>query len=265
MRRTELDVPTPDGVADAYLVRPDGDGPFPGVLLYPDAFGLRPRVAEMAGRIADRGYVVLVPNLLHRGGRCPQVDLSALSDPDRREEVFGTVMPLVGALDDAAITADAGAYLDTLADQDGVAPGPVVIVGYCMGGTNALRTAEAHPDRVAGVASFHGGRIVTDQPDSPHLRVGRVTGELYFAHADNDHSMTAEQITTLEQALEAAGVRHRSEVYEGAGHGFTMADTAAYDEAAEQRHWTSLFAFLDRVLPARPRPVRDPSPSGRPS
>src|SRR3712207_5171621 len=191
VRTARLDVPTPDGVADAYLVRPDGDGPFPGVLFYPDAFGLRPRIEEMAERIAARGYVVLAPNLLYRGGRSPQFDLAELSDPERRGAVFGKVMPFVGALDDAAISADAGAYLDFFEARDGVAPGPVVVVGYCMGGMNALRTAEAYPDRVAGVASFHGGRMVTDRPDSPHLRVGRVTGELYFAHADNDRSMTA--------------------------------------------------------------------------
>jgi carboxymethylenebutenolidase len=250
MRRTKVDVPTADGVADAYLTRPDGDGPFPGVLVYQDAFGLRPRLTEMADRIAARGYAVLVPNLLYRGGRAPQVDLSGLRDPQRRAEVVGQIMPLVGALDDASITRDARAYLDFLAAQDGVAPGPVVIVGYCMGGTNALRTIEAYPDRVAGVASFHAGRIVTDRPDSPHLRVGEVTGKLYFAHADNDRSMTAEQIKTLEAALDAAGVRYRSEVYEGAGHGFTMADTAAHDEAGEQRHWVKLFEFLDRTLPA---------------
>jgi carboxymethylenebutenolidase len=253
MVEISVDITTGDGVADGFLVRPDGDEPFPGVLIFMDAFGLRPRLREMAGRIAERGYAVLVPNLLYRGGRAPQADLAGLDDPDRRAEVVGRVMPLVHALDVASITRDAGSYLDFLAGQDGVAPGRVAIVGYCMGGMNALRTIEAYPDRVAGVASFHGGRIVTDRPDSPHLRVGEVTGELYFAHADNDHSMTADQIRTLEAALDKAGVRYRSEVYEGAGHGFTMADTAAYREAGEKRHWASLFAFLDRVLPAGSR------------
>jgi len=202
----------------------------------------------MAGRIADRGYAVLVPNLLYRGGRSPQIDLSALADPERRGEAFGTVMPLVQALDDAAITRDAGAYLDFFAAQDGVAPGPVVIVGYCMGGMNALRAIEAHPDRIAALASFHAGRVVSDQPDSPHLAVGKVTGELYFAHADNDQSMTPEQIRTLEAALDEAGVKHTSEVYAGAPHGFTMSDTSMYDREAEQRHWKNLFALLERNL-----------------
>jgi carboxymethylenebutenolidase len=271
MRKTMVDVPTRDGVADAYLVRPDGVGPAPGVLVYQDAFGLRPRLTEMADRIAARGYVVLVPNLLYRGGRAPQFDLSDLADPDRRGGVIGEIMPLVRALTTDLIVSDAGSYLDFLAAQDGVAPGAVplpapgppdgaenqgpavALVGYCMGGMNAIRTAEAYPDRIAAVGSFHAGRLVTDQPDSPHLRVGEITAELYLAHADNDGSMTPENIETLEAALDRAGVRYTSELYEGTRHGFTMADTAAYSEAGEKRHWTNLFALLDRALPAHPR------------
>jgi carboxymethylenebutenolidase len=250
MRTTTVDIPTRDGVADAYLVRPDGAGPYPGVLMFQDAFGLRPRLFEMAGRIAGRGYAVLAPNLLYRGGRAPQVDLDGLTDPERRREAIGKVMPLVHGLDTGMVVSDAQSYLDFFAAQGGVAAGPVVIVGYCMGGMNALRVIEAYPDRVAGIASFHGGRIVTDRPDSPHRKVGAITGEVYFAHADNDHSMTAEQISALEAALDEAGVRYRSELYEGAQHGFTMTDTSAYHQEAEKRHWTELFAFLDRVLPA---------------
>jgi carboxymethylenebutenolidase len=249
MHRTMVDVPTQDGVADAYLVRPDGQGPHPGVLMFQDAFGLRPRLEEMADRVAERGYAVLVPNLLYRGGRAPQFDLSGLADPERRGKVFEKIFPTIQALDAAAITRDTKAYLDFFHAQVGVDPEPVVVVGYCMGGTNALRAIEAYPDRIKAVASFHGGRLATDKPDSPHLRVGAITGEAYFAHADNDRSMTPEQIKQLEAALDAAGVRYRSEVYEGAPHGFTMADTAAYNEAAERRHWVNLFELLDRVSP----------------
>ncbi|MFF5173363.1 dienelactone hydrolase family protein [Micromonospora sp. NPDC000089] len=248
MQTTTVDVPTRDGVADAYLVRPDGDGPFPAVLFFMDAFGLRPRLAEMAERIAERGYVVLVPNLFHRAGRAPLVDLSGLADPERRGEIFAQVMPMVGALTPEVVAADAGAYLDYLAGRDDVAPGPVAMTGYCMGGTNALRAMEAHPDRIAAVASFHAGRLVTDAPDSPHLGVDRVTGELYLGHADEDGSNTPEQIAALEKALDAAGVRYRSELYSGAHHGFTMADTAAYDEPATERHWAALFDLLERTF-----------------
>jgi carboxymethylenebutenolidase len=166
--------------------------------------------------------------------------------------VIGKIMPQVMALTNDLIVSDARSYLDFLGTADFVAPGPVVLVGYCMGGMNAIRTAEAYPDRVAGVGSFHAGRVVTDRPDSPHLSVGAITGELYLAHADNDRSMTLDNIKTLEAALDRAGVRYTSELYEGTQHGFTMADTAAYSETGEQRHWINLFALLDRVLPGTP-------------
>ncbi|MFJ6198126.1 dienelactone hydrolase family protein [Micromonospora sp. NPDC092111] len=248
MGTTSVDIPTSDGVADACLVRPDGDGPFPAVLLYMDAFGPRPRLVEMAERIAERGHLVLMPNLFYRAGRAPLFDLAGLADPQRRSAAFAQIRPLVEALTPEVVARDAGAYLDFLAAQDDVASGPVAITGYCMGGTTALRAIEAYPDRIAAVASFHAGRVVTDAPDSPHRGVGAITGELYFGHADQDESMTAAQIAALEQALDAAGVTYRSELYAGARHGFTMADTAAYDERATERHWAALFDLLDRTF-----------------
>ncbi|MEU5911372.1 dienelactone hydrolase family protein [Micromonospora sp. NPDC047527] len=249
MQTTTVDIPTSDGVADACLTRPDGDGPFPAVLLFMDAFGPRPRLVEMAERIAARGYLVLTPHLLYRAGRAPLADLSRLGDPAQRGAIIEKVMPLIRALTADVINRDTAAYLDFLAARDDVRPGPVAITGYCMGGTNALLAIEAHPDRIAAAASFHGGRIVTDAPDSPHLGVGSITGEVYFGHAEADQSMTPEQIATLEKALDAAGVRYGSEVYAGAHHGYTMADTPAYDEQATERHWVALFDLLDRNLP----------------
>jgi carboxymethylenebutenolidase len=251
MDKRMVDVATEDGVADTYFVRPDGAGPWPGVLVFQDAFGLRPRLYEMVDRIAQRGYAVLAPNLLYRAGRAPLFDLDGLRDPDQRGKIFGQIFPLVRQLTLDAITRDSKAYLDFFAAQEGVAPGPVAIVGYCMGAMNALRAMEAYPDRIVALGGFHPGGIVTDAPDSPHKAVGRITGEVYFAYADNDRSMTPENIETLEAALDTAGVTYRSEVYEGAPHGFTMADTASYNEAAEKRHWENLFALLDRALPRR--------------
>jgi carboxymethylenebutenolidase len=237
-----VEIKTADGFADAQLIKPDGDGPFPGVLMFMDAFGPRPRLIEMAERIAERGYAVLVPNLFYRSARPPLVDPSDLSDPDKRGAAFAKLGPMMQELTPERIAEDTTAYLDALG-----APGPVVIVGYCMGGRNGLIAMEAHPDRVAGLASFHAGRVVTDAPDSPHLGVGRITGEVYFGHADKDPSMTREDIATLEAALTAAGVTYTSELYEGSPHGFTMADTAMYHEPGERRHWTNLFALLERV------------------
>ena len=251
MDKKMVDVATEDGVADAYFVRPDGPGPWPGVLVFQDAFGLRPRLFEMVDRIAQRGYAVLAPNLLYRAGRAPLFDLDGLQDPDERGKIFDQIFPTIMQLTPDRITRDSKAYLDFFAAQEGVAAGPVAIVGYCMGATNALRAIEAYPDRITALGSFHAGRVVTDAPDSPHKAVGKITGEVYFAHADNDGSMTAENIETLEAALDTAGVTYRSELYEGAPHGFTMADTASYNEAGEKRHWENLFALLDRALPTR--------------
>ncbi|MFC7278225.1 dienelactone hydrolase family protein [Paractinoplanes rhizophilus] len=249
MQTTTVQVPTADGTAEAYLVRPDGDGPFPGVLMFMDAFGLRPRLAEMAERIAERGYAVLVPNLFYRSASGPLVTAEELTDPEKRGAAFARLVPMMQRLTPARVAADTGSYLDFFAAQPGVAAGPVVAVGYCMGGRNALRAIEAHPDRIKALASFHAGGVVSDDPDSPHLAVGSITGEVYFAHADHDRSNTPEQIKTLEAALEDAGVTYTSELYEGAPHGFTMSDTAAYDAGAEERHWVNLFAVLHRNLP----------------
>jgi carboxymethylenebutenolidase len=252
MPTSTVDVKTPGGVADAYLSRPDGDGPHPAVLLMMDAFGLRPRIAEMAERIAEQGYVVLAPNLFHRAGRTPVVALPDMSDPDQRARFMAAVRPLMGALDPERAASDGGAYLDHLAT---VAPGPVAITGYCMGGRFGWRVAAAHPDRVAALGAFHAGGLVTDAPDSPHLSAGEIAAELYLGFADQDRSMTAEQIAVLERALDDAGVRYRSETYEGASHGYTMSDTAAYDEAAAERHFAELFALLERTVSDEFRPT----------
>ncbi|QLH26020.1 dienelactone hydrolase family protein [Streptomyces sp. Rer75] len=245
---TSLDVPTPDGVADAYLAHPDDGNPHPGVLLYPDAFGPRASVEEAAKRLAGHGYTVLVPNVLYRAGRAPVVDLPEFIDPSQRSDLFDQLGPLMKAHTPELATRDAGAYLAWLAASPLVTNGPVGSVGYCMGGVLAVRTAAAHPERVAAAASFHGGHLVTDAPDSPHRLVDRVSAELYFGHADQDPSIPADQIAVLEQALDAAGVRYRSEVYEGAHHGFTQVDTAMYDASAEDRHWRELLALFERTL-----------------
>jgi carboxymethylenebutenolidase len=248
MSTTTVDVATPDGTADALLVTPDGDGPHPAVLLYMDAFGVRPRLQQMAERIAAQGYVVLVPNVFHRAGRAPVVDLEDLMKPENRPSMMATLGPLMQALTPERAVADAGAYLDFLAAHPAVADGPVGTTGYCMGGALSLRTAAAYPGRVAAAASFHGGNLATEAPDSPHLGAATTTAEVYVAHADADGSAPPEQQERLEAALTDAGVLHRTELYEGTTHGFTMADTAAYSAEAEERHWTELLALCARNL-----------------
>ena len=245
LRSSTVDIETPDGVADAYLTRPDDDERHPGVLFIMDAYGVRPRIEEMADRIAERGYAVLAPNVFYRAGRSPVLPFPDMSDESARADFFKSVGPLMGALTPERLAADGGAYLDELGR---VADGPVAITGYCMGARVGLRIAAAHPDRVAALAGFHGGGLATDDPDSPHRSVGALRGEVYFGHADHDRSNSAEQIATLDAALEDAGVTHRSEVYAGAAHGYTMSDTPAYDEQAAERHFAALFDLLERKL-----------------
>ncbi|MEU6366958.1 dienelactone hydrolase family protein [Streptomyces sp. NPDC046931] len=247
-RGTSVDIPTQDGTADAYLAHPDDQNPHPAVLLYMDAFGLRPQLKAMADRLARNGYTVLVPNVFYRHGRAPLVELPELIDTSERPDLFRQIMPFMQALTPEAAERDAEACLRWLADCPQAAEGPVGVTGYCMGARLALRTAGTHPERVAAVAGFHGGRLATDSPDSPHLVAGRVTAEAYFGHADQDPSLPPEQIERLEKALTEAGVRHRCEVYPGAHHGFAQADTSDYDAEATERHWTELLALLDRAL-----------------
>ena len=245
MESSTVEIAMPEGVAGAYLSRPD-DGSHPGVLFIMDAFGLRPTIEEMVDRIAAEGYVVLAPNVFYRAGRSPVLPLPDLTDPEERGRFFQSLRPVMEELTPERIAADGAAYLDYL--QGAAASGPVGITGYCMGARIGWRIAAAHPDRVAALAGFHAGGLVSDAPDSPHRSAGDLKAELYFGFADNDRNMTLEQIGELERTLEEAGARYRSEVYEGAAHGYTMADTAAYDETARERHFRELRALLERAL-----------------
>jgi carboxymethylenebutenolidase len=241
-----IDIQTSEGVANAYLSHPEDGQDHPGVLLLMDAFGLRPRIEQMADRIAAQGYVVLAPNVFYRAGRKP-VDTDGIHDPERRGEVFQKIMPLMRELIPERIAADGDAYLRRLEE---VARGPMVLTGYCMGGRLGWRIAAAHPDRVAALGAFHTAGLVTEGQDSPHRSADRLQAELYFGFADEDPNATPEQIATLEHALDDAGVTYRSEVYEGAAHGYTMSDTPAYDEAAAERHFRELFGLLERTVAA---------------
>jgi carboxymethylenebutenolidase len=245
---TAVDIPTEGGIADAYLAHPADGGPYPAVLLYMDAFGLRPQLRSMADRLAGAGYTVLVPNVFYRHGRAPVVDLPEIIDPGARPEIFERIGPIMQSLTPELAMRDAGAYLRGLTDFPVAADGPVALTGYCLGARLALFTAGTYPDRVAAAAGFHGGRLATEAPDSPHLVAGNVTAELYFGHADQDPSLPVEQRERLEAALTAAGVRHTCEVYAGAHNGFTQADTAAYDREADERHWAALLDLLKRTF-----------------
>lgn len=240
-----IELPTSAGPAEAYLTRPD-DGPHPGVLLYVDALGLRPRIEAMADRIASWGYVVLVPNVFHRDGRA--VDLapsSDLTDPAERRAFFNRAMGRVRSLTPDLSDPDTRVWVEALLER---ATAPIGVTGYCMGARLAVRTAGRHPDVVRAVGAFHGGGLATDDPDSPHLLIPAAHADFVFGHADRDGSMPSEAVERLGRTLEAAGLPHTNEVYAGAAHGFTMADSAPYDEAAAERHFAELEALFARTL-----------------
>ena len=248
LRTSTVEIRTADGTADAFLAAPDDNSHHPGVLFYMDAFGPRPRLEEMAARIAGEGYVVLVPHVFYRHGPAPLVDTSDLMDPTARGAKFEVIMPMIKALTPDKAMADADAYVEYLRGHDQVADGPSGTTGYCMGGALALRTAAHRPDDVAAAAAFHPARLATDAPDSPHLLADRIRAEVYVAAADQDQGLPPEQQQRLDDALTEAGVTHVCEQYDGAAHGFTMADTAAYNEAATERHWQALLPLLARTL-----------------
>lgn len=241
-----LHIPTPDGQADAFAVHPDDGSQHPGVLLYMDAFGLRPVLEEMADELARHGYFVLVPNVYYRHAPSPVLDLPEHIGEDVRSGIIGRLMPLIEAHTPERVLRDADAYLRFLTSLPEVSDGPVGTIGYCMGAVLAMRTAAAHPDQVAACAGFHPGPLVTDAPDSPHRQLSSLTAEVHIGLAEQD--MTPEARAELEQALDAAGVGYTTEVYPDTVHGFTMSDTDAFDPTGHQRHWDRLLPLLDRNL-----------------
>jgi carboxymethylenebutenolidase len=217
------------------------------VLLYIDAFGVRPRIAEMADRIAGWGYTVLAPNVFHREGSVAEVAPGAdLRQPGEREKFFGVAGPRIARLTPDLVRRDAPAYLAALREH--AERSEVGVVGYCMGARLAVRTA-ATDAGVVSVAGFHGGGLaIADDPASPHLLLPQTHAEYVFGHADQDRSMDADAVTRLGAALSDAGLTATNEVYEGAPHGYSMSDTSAYHEEATERSFAELHALLDRTL-----------------
>ncbi|RYZ42999.1 MAG: dienelactone hydrolase family protein [Myxococcaceae bacterium] len=244
----DVDIKTADGVLDAKLFQPEGPGPWPAVIFITDAMGVRPATQSMAQRIADAGHVVLLPNVFYRDAHASKLELKgSFQDPEFLKRIYA----LIGSLTPERQKADAGAQLDFLARHPSVQPGSKVgVTGYCFGGGVAVRMAANFPDRIGAVASSHGGRLATDSPDSPHRLVGQVKAELYFGHADNDNSMPAEAIQTLEAALKAAGVKYVSELYPGAHHGYAVDDSPVYQAQAAQTHWRRILELFGRTLRA---------------
>ena len=238
----DIDVTTPDGVADCYFVHPTS-GAHPGVLIWPDAFGLRPAKKQMGRRLAESGYSVLVVNQYYRTQRAPIVnttDFAAARD---------TLMPLMGSLNAGTQTRDARAFVSFLDTQPAVDRNRKMgTMGYCMGGPFTMRTAAAVPDRIGAAASFHGGGLVTDRADSPHLLVPEMKAHYLFAIAENDDNNQPEAKDVLRDAFSQAGLRAEIEVYAGAMHGWCPPDSTVYHEAQAERAWSRLLALFENAL-----------------
>ena len=238
----EINVTTPDGVCDSYFVHPSS-GAHAGVLIWPDAFGLRPAKRQMAKRLAESGYSVLVVNQYYRSQRAPIVSSTNFA------EVADVVRPLMGMLNADTHMRDARAFVSFLDSQSSVDTNRKIgTMGYCMGGPITMRTAAAVPDRIGAGASFHGGGLVTDQPDSPHLLVPQMKAHYLFAIAENDDENQPEAKDVLRDTFAKAGLPAEIEVYDGALHGWCPPDTLVYNEPQAERAWSRLLALFDRAL-----------------
>jgi carboxymethylenebutenolidase len=240
-----IEIHTPDGISEGYLYRSDDGRRMPGVLHLPDIGGIRPASRDMARRLARNGYTVLLPNVFYRTGRPP---VFVLPPNASNEDRMSRMRELSAPLTPDAMQRDVVAYVDFLAAQASVSPGPMGVVGYCFTGSMALRTAANRPGRMAAAASFHGGRLYTDDPSSPHLVLPQVKAHLYFAHAVEDRSMSEEAVEGLRHALDAWGGRYQSEVYEGAHHGWTVPDSPAYNPAQAERAYEKLVELFAGTL-----------------
>jgi carboxymethylenebutenolidase len=249
MTQTEVKIPTPDGDARAYVFTPEGQsGPWPAVIFYMDAPAIRPALFAMCERLASHGYYVLLPDMFWRAGPYEPINLrEAMKDEETRRAIFGKFM---ASTDPEKSTRDTGAFLDWLSKQPQVKGSKVGTTGYCMGAGLSMRAAGNYPDRVVACAGFHGGRLATDAPDSPHLLVSKIKAKVYMGGADQDAGFLPEQADKLREALTAAGVENTVEIYEGALHGYAPPDMPVYNEAAAERHWRELLALLDETLKA---------------
>lgn len=237
----DVDVPTPDGTADCYFVHP-ASGTAPGVVVWPDIFGLRPAFRQMGKRLAESGYSVLVVNPFYRGKKAP-------TSPEGAATPIDQVRPLAQQLNETTHMTDAKAFVAFLDAQQSVAKNRKIgTQGYCMGGPIAFRTAAAAPDRVGAVASFHGGGLVTQQPNSPHLQAAKTKAQFLVAIAGNDDKRSPDDKTALKETFEKAGLPAEVEVYEDSAHGWCPPDSKVYNEPAAEKAWSRLLVLYGKAL-----------------
>ncbi len=241
MQERSIDLTTPDGVMNTVVVEPEGAGPFPVVLFYMDAFGLREELREMARRLAGMGYLVLMPNLYYR------VTREFVMPPG--EEGMNHLRAMMARLTIEMVNRDTGALLDHVAQHPRALAKRVGAVGYCMSGPFVFGAADTYPDRIAAIASIHGANMVTERPDSPHLMAPRLRCNTYVACAEIDKWASPADMAELERQLRAGAAPHEMEWYPGAQHGFVFPTRShAYDRPSAERHWQRLESLFARSL-----------------
>ncbi|HEU4637013.1 MAG TPA: dienelactone hydrolase family protein [Edaphobacter sp.] len=248
MNERDLQLTVPDGTVDAVLLTPEDGTPLPGVLFIPDIGSIRDTMRQMARRLADEGYTVLMPNPFYRTSKPPVFSFPRKpGDPATTERIKELAAPLTPE----ALGRDLPVYIETLTSQPTTAKGKIGAVGFCIGGGIALRAAAIRPDLVGAVASFHGGGLYTreDDPRSPHHVLPRVQARLYFGHATDDKSMDSAAIAYFEEALRTWEGRFESETYEGANHGWTVPDNPAYKQPQAEKAWEKLTSLFRETLP----------------
>lgn len=238
---TDVNVKTPDGSADCYFVHP-ASGMAPGVLIWPDIFGLRPAFRQMGKRLAESGYSVLVVNPFYRTKKAPTAEAGAATPIQQ-------VMPLAQSLSETTAMTDAKAFIAWLDQQPSVAKDRKVgTQGYCMGGPIAFRTAAAVPDRVGAVASFHGGGLVTDKPNSPHLQATTSKAQFLVLIAANDDARSPNDKTAMKDTFAKANLQADVEVYADTAHGWCPPDSKVYNEAMAEKAWSRLRELYKKAL-----------------
>ena len=246
MRTEPLSIRTSDGECAAELFAPDGNGPWPAVIVYMDAAGIRPAMREIAQRIADDGYVVLLPNLFYRVDFDATQGLRLFSDAEYRRDLFTRIVPTASS---ANVMRDTEAFLENLESRSDVRKGPIGITGYCMGGRLAMYAAGHFGARVAASAAYHPGGLATDAPDSPHLLASNMRAQVYVGAARDAASFDDAQQARFDRALTEGGGLHLVET-DAALHGFVPRDTPVHDEAAAARHWETLLPLFRKTLQA---------------
>ncbi len=245
MTESEATITTPDGACDAYFVHP-ATGAVPAVLIWPDIFGLRAAFREMGKRLAGSGYAVLVVNPFYRTKKAPTSTAHAdFADPATRDALTAlahTLTPETQVTDANALTA----WLDQQPSVD--KSRKMGTTGYCMGGPLVMRTAATNPDRIGGAATFHGGGLVTDKPDSPHLLIPKMKAQFLIAIAANDDTKQPEAKGTLTTGFAQASLRAKVEVYAGTKHGWCPPDAQVYDHDAAERAWSELLTLFKTAL-----------------